>query len=156
MSTDTVSIGCRLPNGLKLEVGYQTSHQGAGGAPFVMYRKSADYATFTLKGRNQHLLVRNPVGKIVTTLASQIGLEPVITHGVPADLWQRWSKEHADSWLLKSGQIFVLPKTDAATVKAVTTDAKAISPNILEPLNPKEVMKIDSVSIQRRVDDDDL
>jgi hypothetical protein len=153
MSTDFVSIGCRLPNGLKMEVGYQTSHHGAGGAPFSQVRKGADYQTYTLKGRNQHMFVRGPDRKILTTLASQIGLDPVITQ-VPADFWQRWSREKKDSWLLKSGHVFLVPKP--SDLKAVSTDAKAISPNILEPLNPKEVMKIGDMEIKRRVDDDDL
>jgi hypothetical protein len=154
MSTDTVSIGCRLPNGLTLEVGYSVNAPGsANGAPFARYQRHADYAQFNLKGLNQHSLLRDPnTRRILTTLASQRDREPVVSQ-VPADLWQRWKKEHANSWLLKSGQVFEIPKTDAATVKAATKDAKAVSPAIFEPIDPAVAMKLGENILTKRADE---
>ncbi len=151
MSSEVVTVGCRLPNGLKLEVGYSTSQQGAGGAPFVMYRKGADYQTFTLKGTNQRLFVRGPDGKILTTLVSARDKEPYLNQGVPKDLFDRWCAEHRDAWVLKSGQVFLVPKP--ADTAAVMKDAQATSANILEPLDPSKTFKIDGMEINRRTDD---
>lgn len=152
MSTDTVSIGCRLPNGTTLEVGYTTSVQGKGGAPYAMFRKNADYAAVTLKGTNQHLIIRDPLGRPLVTLANQRDKDPYINHGVPADLWNRWCKEHAESWLLKSGQLFVIPKP--ADTAAVTNDAKATSPAILEPVDTSVPFKVEGNSLEKRRDDE--
>jgi hypothetical protein len=116
-----------------------------------MYRKGADYQSVTLRGTNQHLHVRGPDRKILVTLPSARDREPYINAGVPKDLWDRWSKEHADSWLLKSGQLFVVPKP--ADAKAVAAEAKATSAAIFEPLDPTATVKLDDHTIARRTDD---
>ena len=151
--SETVSIGCRLPNGYRLEVGFSVNDPGKGGAPFALYRKHDDYAAFTLKGTNQRSILRGPDGKPIGTAPSAIGREPLINHNVPKDLWDRWVAANPKAWALKTGQIFLVPKTDSSTVKAVTLDAKAKSPAILEPLNPKDKMKIDAFEIQQRTDE---
>ena len=152
MSTETITIGCRLPNGLTIEVGYTTTQRGAGGTPYVAYIKGADYQKFTLKGTNQHLHIRGPNGKVLATLPSARDREPYINVGVPKDLWDRWSKEHQDSWLLKSGQLFVVPKP--ADTKAVVADAKATSSAIFEPLDPSKPFRVAGNEVSKRIDDD--
>jgi hypothetical protein len=153
MSNDTVIVGCRLPSGITLEVGYTTVVTSAGGAPYARYTKGADYQAITLKGTNQHLLVREAgTRKILTVLPGKRDREPYINHGVPKDFWDRWCKEHAESPLLKTGQIFVIPKP--ADQAAVTKDAKAMGPAIFEPLSQTEKMKIDGVDLTRRADDE--
>ncbi len=107
----------------------------------------------TLKGTGQHLFVRDPQSrKVLTTLPGRRDAQPYLNQ-VPKDFWDRWTKEHPDTWLLKSGQLFVIPKTDAATVKAVTTDAKAISPEIFQPLDTREPFKVEDHSISKREDE---
>jgi hypothetical protein len=153
MSNEFINVGRRLPSGITLEVGYVTTAQGSGGAPFVRYRTLADYTAVTLKGTSQHLLVRDPgTRKVLTTLPGCRNAEPYINQ-VPKDFWDRWCKEHPGSWLVTSGQLFVIPKPDAATVKAVTTDAKAKSPEIFQPLDSKVPFKIEDHSISPRVDE---
>lgn len=150
---ETVTIGCRLPSGITLEVGYTTVVQGSGGAPYVRYRKNADYQEFTLKGTGQHLLLRDALGKpLGQALPGKRDLPPYINHGVPADLWNRWTREHADSPLLKGGQLFVIPKpTDAA---AAAKDAKAMSPALFEPLDPGAKFNVEHNAIEKRVDEE--
>jgi hypothetical protein len=151
---DTVTIGCRLPNGYCIEVGFSVNVPGAGGASFAMYQKHEDYAAFTLKGTNQHLILRDPLGKPLTTLASQRDREPFINLGVPADLWNRWTRENPKNWALRTGQIFLIPKADAATVKAVSADAKATSPAILEPLDPTAKFNVEGTVLEKRRDEE--
>lgn len=152
MSTDTVSVACRLPNGYVLEVGFSVNVPAAGGgASFAMYRKNKDYQTYTLKGCNQHSLIRDPRGNVLMQLPSAAGREPFINHGIPKDFFDRWCKENAENWALTSGQIFVVPKP--ADTKAVTADAAAKSPAIFEPLDPSVPMKLAENEISQRTDD---
>lgn len=154
MSTDTVTIGCRLPNGIELEVGYETTVVGSGGAPYTRYRKLSDYKAVRLKGTGQHLILRDPLGKPVgQTLPGKRDAEPFYNHGVPVDFWQRWVSEHKDSPLLLKGQLFVVPKP--GDTAAVTKDAKAISPNIFQPLDPTQPFKTETHAIEKRADDAD-
>jgi hypothetical protein len=153
MSTETVSIGCRLPNGYRLEVGFSVNDPGKGGAPFALYRKHEDYQVFVLKGLNQRSLLRDAQGKPFATAPAQIGREPFINQGVPKDFWDRWVKENPRSWALKTGQIFLVPKTDTSTTKAVVLDAKAKSPEVFAPLDPGVTMKIEANEISKRIDE---
>lgn len=152
---ETVSVGCRLPNGYVLEVGFSVNQPArGGGAPFAMYTKHEDYATFTLRGTNQHLIIRDASRKPIGTLPNQANREPYINENVPKALWDRWVKENPKNWALKSGQIFLIPSKDAATAKAAGLDAKAKSKNILEPVDPTATMKIENHAITRRSDDE--
>ncbi len=93
-------------------------------------------------------------GRILLPLPSARGREPFINTGVPKDLWERWKRENADNWALTSGQIFEISKNDAATVKAISTDAKAMSLPVFEPVDPKVAMKIEGAEFSKRTDDD--
>jgi len=92
----------------------------------------------------------------MSAMPSARGREPFINTGVPKDLWDRWCKENRENWALTSGQIFEIPKNDSATVKSVSTDAKAKSAPIFEPADPTQPMKIDGLEIAKRTDDDYL
>lgn len=151
---ETVSIGCRLPNGLKLEVGFSVSDKGNGGAPFAMVRKLENYATYTLRGTNQSLIVRDQTRKAVAVLPNQRGREPFINANVPKDVWERWFKDNAKSWFVTSGNVFLVPKNDASTVKAVALDAAAKSKPLFEPLDPAEKMQLENNAITKREDEE--
>jgi len=153
MSTETVSIGCRLPAGIELEIGYTVSAQGGGGVPFARVQRLANYHSVTLKGTNQSMRVRDPEsGRILTTLPSRRDPAPYLNHGVPKDFWTQWVAEHPDSWLIKSGQLFVVPQPDKATVTAASLDAKATSAEILQPVDPTVPFKVEDVEITKRDD----
>lgn len=152
MSTEMVQVGCRLPNGYTLEVGFSVNNEGKGGAPFAMLRKQRDYKAFTLKGLNQRSIIRGPDDKPIAYSPAQIGREPYI-NVVPKDFWERWKKENAEQWVLTAGQVFEVPKGDSTTIKAVALDAKAKSPNVFEPIEKDIVMKIEDQSISKRTDE---
>lgn len=140
---EMVSVGCRLPNGLKLEVGFKVNERGERGAPFAMVRKLDNYDSFVLRGTNQRLIVRDASRKPVAVLPNTRNREAFINQ-VPKDLWDRWAKDNAKSWHLTSGQIFVVPKNDASTVKAAGIDAGAKSKPIFEAIDPAEKMKLEN------------
>lgn len=158
MAEEMVSVGCRLPNGYRLEVGFSVSQKGDGGAPFAMYTKHDDYQVHVLRGLNQHSIIRDESGKPFAVKPSQMNREPVVNQ-VPKAFWDRWVKEHSDkngkptAWVLTSGNVFALPK-DTSSAKAAIMDAKAKSPNLFEPINPSDVMKIEDHTITRRLDDE--
>jgi hypothetical protein len=156
---ETVSVGCRLPNGIRLEVGFSVSERGNGGAPFAMVRKSENYKSFLIKGTNQHLIVRDQTRKPIAVLPNQANREPYV-NSVPKDFWDRWVKDNSDkngkptSWHLTSGNLFVIPKDDASTLKAAVVDAKATSAPIFEPLDPSKTMKLENNAISRREEEE--
>jgi hypothetical protein len=140
---EMVSIGCRLPNGLKLEVGFKVNERGERGAPFAMVRKLETYDSFLLRGANQRSIVRDATRKPIAVLPNVRNREAYINQ-VPNNFWERWKKENAKSWHLTSGQIFEVPKNDASTIKAASIDAGAKSKAVFEPIDPAEKMKLES------------
>lgn len=154
MSTEFVTVGCRLPAGLTIEVGYTASVKAQGrGAPFARYTKGTDYASFTLKGTNAALLVRDPsTRKIVTTLPARRNAQPYINQ-VPKEIWDRWCKEHPNSWYLTTGQLFVVAKNDPVEIEATAVDATQKQAPIFQPMDPSAVVDLDNVRIEKRTDD---
>ena len=84
----TVTIGCKLPNGIWLKVG--------------------EKKPVRINGWNNNVIQ---------------GAEHGLTENVPADLWEAWLKEHAESKLVKGGFIFA-SKNERET-KAKAKDNKA-------------------------------
>lgn len=148
MAEEMVSVGCRLPNGLRLEVGFSVSEKGDGGAPFAMVRKLDNYRQWLLRGTNQHLIVRDQTRKPVAMLPNQANREPYVNQ-VPKSLWDEWVRKNSKSWHLLSGNIFVIPKTSPSEVKATVLDAAAKSKPIFEPMDPSKKMVIEDVTIAK-------
>lgn len=78
----TVTIGCKLPNGIIMQVGK---------------------TRVRVNGWNQNLIQ---------------GISHGTTENVPADLWEAWKKEHAESKLVKDGFIFASESTKNVEAKA--------------------------------------
>lgn len=78
----TVTIGCKLPNGIYMDVAGQRVR---------------------INGWNANVIQ---------------GLSHGLTEEVPADLWEAWQKEYADSPLLANGIIFAEDTTKRASDKA--------------------------------------
>lgn len=78
----TVIIGCKLPNGIFMQVGE---------------------TRVRINGWNNNDIA---------------GLSHGITREVPADLWEAWSKEHAESKLITNGIVFAEESEKRAKDKA--------------------------------------
>jgi hypothetical protein len=151
---ETVCVGCRLPNGLKLEVGFSVNNKGVGGAPFAMVVKSDSYRSFTLKGTNQHMLIRNAENKVVAQTPRHLNAEPYINRNVPKGVWDRWVQENPKSYHLRTKQIFLVSKVDPTTIRAASLDASAVTSNLIEPIDKSKKVKIGDAEMSARVDED--
>ena len=153
MSTEMVTVGCRLPSGITLEVGYTASVRGGNGRqPYARYVKGPKYQSVTLKGSNQHLIVRDQSRKVVALLPGRQNAEPFINQ-VPKDFWDQWCKEHSTSWLLTQKQLYVVAKNDGTEIAAATMDAQAASKAIFQPMDPNEVIDLDGAKVEKRTDE---
>lgn len=125
MSTDTVSIACKMPHGLKIEVGFRILNNG------VVYGEN--YKTATLKGWNDN----NPKNLLMAA-PSLLNPDPGITRGVSKDLWEAWLKEGGKNHpAVKNHLIYVLlPDADSA---ADQMDAAKSLKSGLEPLDPTKL-----------------
>lgn len=148
-TTETVMIGCRLPHGLKLEVGYKTTRKTPDGKVFANYERADDYTSFVLKGTNEHTMAQRASGIQVPSNGNP---EPFINKAVPKDLWERWVKEHPRNWYQKSMNVFVVVDGTVASAQAMAIDSMATQAP-LAPLNrdgdpraPKKTEKHDGVT----------
>ena len=123
-----VIIGCKLPTGYLLEVGYEVvTSSGAGERP--QYRRLPSYKSYLLRGSNAH----NTTGLQLPAMQSRT----FINTDVPKDLWDQWKKEHPNNYLLKSGILF--ESKDEPSAKAQAIDVAKVN-NGFEPLDQKEVV----------------
>lgn len=110
---DTVTVACKLPNGLILH-----THPD-GGAKVEL----------KLKG-NRHRTDAAGVPIITHEVASGYGL----TKNVPRELWERMQAESADTPPFKAGLVFAL--NDDASTKAMAQEVTGDFKSGLEPLDP--------------------
>jgi hypothetical protein len=152
--TELVTIGCRYPNGYKLEVGIIVERQANGGAPMVM--RGPSYATHTLKGTHWHQAAIFRMGILAP---NQLNPQPFMNR-IPKAFWEQWKKEHPDSRALKNGDIFEgrddkNGNPDHASNKAIILDVMAKSPQPLAPVDKSKPIKIDDSIIETAKYDED-
>ena len=126
----TVTIGCKLPNGLHLTVYNMVDGQEpimGGGWRTV---KKAEYAgRVTVKG----------VGRRVDD--PRVAFGAALTHGVDADHWARWLEANKDSDVVKNGLIFAAVKQDDVKSEARLNEATKTGMEPIAPASlPKEFM----------------
>lgn len=125
MSTDKVTIACKLPHGLVLEVDYKIVNNGVV--------QGENYQRVTLNGTNDN----NPKGLIMAP-PSVLNPEPGITKGVSKDLWEEWLKKAGKNHpAVKNHLIYVL--MDDADSAADQIAASASLRSGLEPLDPTKM-----------------
>jgi hypothetical protein len=130
-NVETVAVGCKLPNGIKLEIGLQKAVVGSAPA------KGEHYQTFTLKGWNSNggpINLQNPA-------PNKLKPQAFINFNVPKDFWEQWCKEHPKSWLLRNEVLFAAKShADAATRK----NDSGGTPVILGPIDKDRKVKVKS------------
>jgi hypothetical protein len=133
---ETVIIGCKLPNGLLLEIGYSTTARGEGnGSLKVELVKHPDYASYQIKGWNAHTEeMRNTLIKAGSDTGLPHGLNttPYLNRGVPKAFWERWVAEHKRSWLIKNQVLFVA--NDDKSAASLVAESKD-TPKVFEPID---------------------
>lgn len=129
MSDETVIIGCRLPNGLILEVGLQTVAEIEKGKTVAQVKRLPNYQRIALKGWNAHSAemraqeIQVPAG---------MNTRPYLNRGVNKAAWEQWKKDHVGSWLLKNGVLFEAKTEAEAQEKSLDISKEKL---ILAPLD---------------------
>lgn len=120
---EMVTIACKLPHGLTLELGYDIINNGVV--------RSDKYKTVTLKGTNSNLVIAGQ--------PAVLNPEPGITANVPKDFWEAWlaSKAGRNHPAVKNGLVLVIPK-DAGAAKELQAEVRKARSG-LEPLDPSKM-----------------
>lgn len=138
MSTEVVTLGCRLPAGMVLEVGLQTTVNGGPlNRPIAQIKQLPNYKRVVLKGTHEHTAETRRMNVQVPSILNP---KPFINRNISKDFWEEWKKDHPGSYLLAQGLIFEI-KGDAASAKAAAIDAMA-QPAILQPIDPSKKLRI--------------
>lgn len=136
---ETVNIGCKLPWGMKLEVGYTVVAESPKGGVHTSVRRLPNYDTVIINGWHS----RSPSG---IQMPASHKPDPGRTVGVNKVLWDQWKKQHPE--MIKQGLIFEYK--DEADFIAKSHDVRQIRSGV-EPLNPDEMPK----GLAPRKDDED-
>lgn len=131
----TVTVACRMPNGLRLRIWdfHEVEDQVIGGG--VRMRRKAHIST--KPGRANEVVVKGssvPIGAMDNRIIGGYG----ITSGVDADFWNEWLKQNAESDLVKNHIVFASEKPEILERKA-TEHKNTLSG--LEPLNTETTFK---------------
>lgn len=140
-TAETVTIGCRIPNGYILEVGLQTVAQLKDDTT-PMVRKLPNYKRIRIGGTHDHTLSMRLQG---IQVPSMLNAAPFLTRGVPKDLWEQWKKEHPGSWAVESGNLFEVRGNERDAIK----EAKDVSPAVLQPLDPTATVSVGSGKVEK-------
>jgi hypothetical protein len=135
MSEETVIIGCRLPNGLVLEIGYESTTTQDNGKINTQVKRLANYTRIVLKGWNAH---SEEMRRQEIQVPAGMNTRPFLNRGVSKAAWSQWVKDHPDSWLLKNGVLFEAKNEADAQVKSLDVTKEKL---ILAPLDKKQLPK---------------
>ncbi len=139
----TVTIGCKLPAGLKIEVGYQKLvPEGKDGKMVPVNERGDDYAYHFIRGWNHHsfeMRKQLAASKSSSGVPHGMNTQPYLNRGVPKALWERWKAEHKNSWLLKNQLLFEVASGDEASA-ALRIAESAKTPTVFEPIDSTKVI----------------
>jgi hypothetical protein len=137
MAKETVTIGCKLPAGLVLEVGLQTQEKNNEGKLVAAVKRLENYARFIIRGWNHHSYeMRRQLVETKSTSGVPHGMNtrPFLNRNVPKSLWEQWKAEHKGSWLLKNEILFEVAAGDEASA-ALRVAESANTPKVFEPID---------------------
>lgn len=136
MSEETVIIGCRLPNGLVLEIGYESVTTQDNGKINTQVKRLENYKRIVLKGWNAHT---EELRKQEIQVPAAMNTRPYLNRGVSKAAWMQWVKDHAGSWLIKNGILF--EAKGEADAQAQAFDIGKDKLTVLAPLDKKALPK---------------
>lgn len=124
--TETVTVACKLPNGLILRVFDMVETQEAvqGGYRTVKIARPKGNS-ITIKGYLEKYNPALPPAAVSSSFA--------LTSGVPKDFWELWLSQNADLEAVVKGHIFAADHHN--TVKSMTREREDLRSG-LEPIDP--------------------
>jgi hypothetical protein len=142
-STNTVTVACKVPNGLLLRLGefrdYDEPVVGGGVRTSKIWRQIGE--PIHIKGPKRGMVGDDPFSPNADGYA--------LTFGVPEDFMTKWLDENKDHDLVRNNLIRVSAKTQ--DLKAMTKESRDVATG-LEPLNPKGDARVPK-SITKKTDD---
>jgi hypothetical protein len=128
MAKEVITIGCKLPSGITLEVGLQTTQKIDGKLMTSVVRQD-NYQRIVLKGWHHH----NTTG---LQLPAGTNMSPFLNRNVDKAAWDEWKKTHANSWLLKNEILFEAKDEASAQLRVLEGDK---TPSLFAPIIPKKL-----------------
>jgi len=128
-TSGTLTVACRLPNGLILRTFemVDTHEQGP------LQSRTVKMARFTGK---QHKINGNSFAQNKAPMFAQMENHGyALTHDVPAELWNQWLEQNKDADIVTRGHIFA--HGDGRSVRAEATEKKDVKTG-LERLDQKK------------------
>lgn len=131
--TDTVTVACRVPNGLVLHVDRMVDgfEPIMGGGVRTIKVAEAMGQTYTLAGPAIDLVKLQRDQGLDKQVVGGYGLTP----GVPRDFWEAWEAQNRDSALVRNRQVFAAA-TESRARDQSREQAKVRSG--LEPVDPND------------------
>lgn len=140
-SASTVTVGCRLPNGIILRT-FEMVDTAEVGPTQTRYVKQARFT-----GR-EHKINGNSFAQNKAPMFGQLDNHGyALTHNVPADLWNEWKEQNKDADILKFGHIFA--HGEEKSVRAEANEKRDVKTG-LERLDTKKLpRKIEKAEVPR-------
>jgi len=140
-----VMVGCRLPNGLILEVGYEIYDVDEEGKRFVNYRQTDRYKRVRLNGWNDASGAKQAIRyareqKLDVALLPPAPLNPGVgLTTVDEEFWLEWKEKHKDMFKrLSSGDKPMLFEAKNQNESNAMTKALMSAPAVLAPIDGKK------------------
>lgn len=140
MATETVTVACKLPNGLKcrLFAPVQETESVVGGGTRDVTRHYPTGEQFVLNGTASRVgelpKARLASGAPGAASAEVTDTGYALTFGVPKDLWDRWHEANRHNDYVRNGLVFA--HKQQASVKKQAKDHEALRSG-LEPVDPE-------------------
>lgn len=127
MSTETVTVACKMPHGIVLRLFDMVSAQEAvqGGGYREIQKARARPQTIKINGYLEKYDPKLPPASRTSSFA--------LTSGVPKDFWEEWLKQNHDLTMVTNGLIFA--HKSSASSKAESREKEKIRTG-LEPIDP--------------------
>lgn len=130
-SAKFVIVGCKVPNGLALQLcqAREVAQQIMGGGTRLVKEFQRVGQVYEVVGPSY------PVGQVPQGFPRR----PVIvggyaiTRNIPADFWQAWAEQNADTDIVRNKQLIAWPQMEDVEAEG---KENAKRPSGLEPLNP--------------------
>ncbi len=126
MANETVIIGCKLPAGIILEVGYTVDEKTS------IVKQGPQYRRMVLRGWHAHTAEQRKLG---LQLPAGMNMRPFLNRGIDKAAWDEWKRTHANSWLLKNEILFEAKDEASAALRVAEGDA---TPAPFAPIDPNK------------------
>lgn len=129
-AAETVTVGCKLPNGLELHLDEMVDYRIPMNGGYVTEKRSRRLPdTYTLNGRAIDLAKIAATGSVPHLIVGGYG----ITNGIPRDFWERWLAANKDSDIVREKIVFAM--ADEGRAQGFALEHAGVRTG-MEPIDP--------------------